>query len=372
MSAGGTGISVVTPTLGRPDEVRGMLANLALQTAVPDEVVLIDGAPKDRRTEDAVAALVASETLPFDVHWARYGGGTAIQRNRGIDRARGRFIAFIDDDIRLEPDFFALLLAAYDDPERRDVGAIVGCISNQVLDIATSPRWRWYRRLRLFGTYRPGAFDRRTGHPINRYLQPPHETLRPVDFMGSNCALWRAEVFADGLRFDPFFRDFGVLEDAHLALSAGRRWRLLEHGAARCVHLDAPGGRTAPWRVAYKTAVNYRYVFLDIVRPRAVAQERGWWTVQLVDFLRLAAYALRRPSRRAWSVTVGKLLGLVAAARLATPSAMRPCVDGSAPAASSVAPPVDPAPGDVSSIAADATAPPSPAAVPAPSPASSP
>jgi len=97
-------ITVVTPTLGRPDEVRDLLANLAAQTAPPAELVLVDGAPPgDERTREVVAAA----GLPFAIVYVRRGGGTAIQRNAGIDVAGGELIAFVDDDIRLEPDYFA-------------------------------------------------------------------------------------------------------------------------------------------------------------------------------------------------------------------------------------------------------------------------
>ncbi|MEM8960864.1 MAG: glycosyltransferase [Acidobacteriota bacterium] len=314
-----TSLSVVCPTLGRPDEVRSLLANLAAQTRLPDELILVDGAePSDRRTEDVVREVAPS--LPFPVRHERWQRGTAIQRNRGIDLASGAFVGLIDDDIRLEPDFYRVVLDAFTQPENHDVGGITGYITDQHLDPQKSRRWRWYRRLRLFGTYEPGRFDWATGHPINRYLQPPHETLRELDVMGAGCATWRRAVFDQGIRFAPFFADFGVLEDAHLALTAGRHeWRLLEAGRAHCRHLRSQTARVDNRRLCYKTAVNYRYVFLDIVRPRRIAQELGFWKVQLVDFLRLLAHAVKSPSKRAWGGVWGKVEGLMAAAFLPVP-----------------------------------------------------
>ena len=307
--------TVVTPTLGRPDEVRDLLANLSRQTVLPGLVLLIDGADEsDRRTERVVAEV--AEDLPFRCRHVRYGGGTAVQRNRGIDLAEGEFIALIDDDIRLEEDFFAVLLEAFAEDRERRIGGITGYITNQHLDPKTSPRWRWYRRLRLFTTYEPGRYDFASGYPINRYLQPPHDRLREIDFMGAGCALWRREVFDDGLRFDEFFTDFGVLEDAHLALRAGRRWRLMESGRARCTHLRSQVARIDTRRLNYKTAVNYRYVFIDLVPKRTRLQEFRFWRLQIFDTLRLLAFALRRPSVAAWQAVRGKAEGIFAAARL--------------------------------------------------------
>lgn len=308
-------ISVVTPTLYRHEQVRELIANLTNQTILPTELLLIDGAPAvDTATEQIVATLM--HLTPFPIRYIRHGGGTAIQRNVGIDHASGEFVAFIDDDIRLESDFFAHILQVFADDVNCQVGGVAGYITNQYLNPHLSPRWRWYRRLKLFTTYEPGRYDFVTGYPINRYLQSPHTMIRPIDFMGSNCAVWRRQVFAAGLRFDSFFWGHGVLEDAHLALRAGKQWTLLECGRAHCLHLHTPSGRESTRQTAVKTATNYRYVFVDIVPHRSWRQEYRFWRVQFVDLFRLFAYALftREPGR--WGTVLGKIEGIIKAIRI--------------------------------------------------------
>ena len=137
-----------------------MLENLRRQTVLPLEVVLVDGAPEG---EDETQAVVQSilPTLNYRLVYIRRGGGTAIQRNIGIDRAEGAFIAFIDDDVRLDPDYFERMLEVYDKDTERRIGGMAGYITNQFLDPDKSPRWRWYRRMRLFTTYEPGR-DRKS------------------------------------------------------------------------------------------------------------------------------------------------------------------------------------------------------------------
>lgn len=309
-------ISVVTPTLDRPEEVRALLGNLAGQTHAPFELLLVDAAPPATNdTENIVQSL--ADSLPYEVRYIRRGGGTAIQRNVGIDAARGDFIAFIDDDIVLQQDFFAELLGVLAEDHEKKVGAVAGYITNQHIDPSKSPRWRWYRRLGLFTTYEPGKYDYQTGYPINRYLQPKHDGIREIDLMGANCALWRRQVFDDGLRFSPFFVDYGVVEDAHLALCARRAgWRILEVGRARCMEMHSPRGRVSKRSVARKTAVNYRFVFVDIVPNRSVRQEMRFWRVQLVDLLRQTVWAIRRGGRKEWSAALGKVEGIIAATRV--------------------------------------------------------
>ena len=306
-------ISVVTPTLRRPREVAELLGNLSQQTRLPFELVLVDGAPKEETaTEEVVRARI--DGLPYACQYIRHGGGTAIQRNVGIDKATGDFIAFVDDDIRLAPTFFRTIMAVLAQDEAGKVGGVVGYITNQFFDREKSQRWRLYRRLRLLSTFEPGRYDFRCGYPINRYAQPPFCGVREIDSMGSGCTVWRREVFDSGLRFDHFFSDYGVLEDAHFALRAGRRWQLLECGDARCLHLHAPGGRVNPRKVGYKCVVNYYYVFNDIAGPLTMEQKFRFWRYQCFELFRIATSVVRRRRIADFDELRGRLVGFAAIA----------------------------------------------------------
>lgn len=261
--------------------------------------------------------IVASKTaaLPFRCRYIRRQGGTAIQRNAGIDAASGDFIAFIDDDVRLEPDFFRTVATVFDEDEQRRVGGIVGYRTNQYFDTEESPRWRWYRRLKLLTIYEPGRYDFESGYPINANMQRPFKGVRAIDFMTTACAVWRREVFAEGLRFDPFFRDYGVLEDAHFSLRAGRRWRLLQCGDALCEELRSPRARVDRRRIGYKCVVNYYYVFKDVVRPLTWRHKLRFWRFQAFEALRLSASAIGKRRRADFMELRGRLEGLMSVVR---------------------------------------------------------
>jgi len=307
-------ISVVTPTFRRPDEVVGLLESISLQKILPKEVILVDGAPEDEtRTEEVVSHMI--DSLPYTVRYVRHGGGTAIQRNVGIECATGDYVAFLDDDIRLEPDFFQAMLAAFAADEKREVGGIVGYRTNEYFKLDDTQRWRWYRRLKLLTTYEPGRYDFKSGYPINANLQAPFSGTRQVDFMTTSCAMWRREVLDSGLRFDIFFRDYGVLEDAHFSLRAAKEWRLLQCGDARCVHLASQHGRVDRKKIGYKYVVNYYYVFQDIVRPLTLSHKARFWRFQAFELFRMAASALRRRRRSDWNEIQGRLKGFRAVAR---------------------------------------------------------
>ncbi|MGH9364474.1 MAG: glycosyltransferase family 2 protein [Thermoanaerobaculia bacterium] len=307
-------VSVVTPTLFRPAEITGLLDNLAEQTLLPAEVVLVDGAPaEDTATAEIVAARAAS--LPFPVRYIRHGRGTAVQRNAGIDIAKGNLVAFVDDDIRLAPAFLQTVAGVFAGDEPREVGGVVGYRENQHFRLEETLRWRWFHRLGLLTTYEPGRYDFKCGYPINANMQVPFTGVREVDFMTTSCAVWRREVLDAGLRFDPFFRDYGVLEDAHFSLRARRRWRLLQCGDARCVHLASPNGREDRRRIGYKCVVNYYYVFQDVAGPLTWRHKLRFWRFQAFELLRIAASAIGRRRRSDLTELRGRLEGFVAVAR---------------------------------------------------------
>ncbi len=286
-------ISVVTPTFLRPVEVAGLLENIALLPLRPDEIILVDGAPSGHdETEQVVRSII--ETYPIRINYIRQDGGTAIQRNHGIDAAKGDFIAFIDDDVRLAPDFFRTILKVFETDHERSVGGVVGYRSNEYFDSTTSERWRWYRSLGLLTTFEPGRYDFECGYPINNSMQPPFSGTRPVDFMTTACAVWRRQVFDSGLRFDEFFRDYGVLEDAHLSLRAARDWKLLQCGDAHCVELRSPNGRSDRRSIGYKAVANYYYVFRDVAGPLDNGRLFRFWRFQAFELFRLGLSAVRR------------------------------------------------------------------------------
>ncbi len=293
MSVNSPKISIVTPTFMRPDEVKGLLENIARQSLPVLEVILVDGAPDGENTTKDVVEAIAGD-FSFPVVYVRYTGGTAIQRNVGVDRAKGDFVALVDDDVRLESDFLEVMIEEFAaDPEFR-IGGIVGYRTNEHFKADESERWRWYKRLRLLKVFEPGRYDFQTGYPINNNMQEPFSGTRPVDFMTTACAVWRREVFESGLRFHGFFRDYGVLEDAHFSLRAGRKWGLLQSGDAHCIELRSPGGRVDRRKIGYKCVVNYYFVFRDIVGPLSLVHKFRFWRYQAFEFLRIGVSAIRR------------------------------------------------------------------------------
>lgn len=307
-------ISVVCPTYHRAARVPELLQCLTEQTRLPDQVIIVDGAePTDRRTEVEVERVIASGP-PFDVRYLRSARGTARQRNHGIDAANGDLIAFLDDDVRPEPGYLAAMAGVFAADVENRVGGVAGIRLNKVFRAEERARWRWYRRLRLLSTFEPGRYDFRCGYPINASMQPVFSGTREVDFMTTACAVWRRKVFERGLRFDEWFTDYGVLEDAHFALRGRREWVLLQCGDARAIELSAPEGRVDQRRIGYKSVVNYYYVFQEASGPLTAAHKLRFWRFQLFELCRMVGTGVLLRRRSDLDNARGRVRGVLAIA----------------------------------------------------------
>lgn len=119
--------SVVVPTHRRPVALARCLAALAALQPPPggfEVVVVIDG---QEQAAEAMAAATASPCAPRVV--VQDHAGAAAARNLGVSLARGRWLAFTDDDCRPTP---AWLQALAIDVEREPAAVVGGRVRNGV------------------------------------------------------------------------------------------------------------------------------------------------------------------------------------------------------------------------------------------------
>lgn len=206
-----TDVSVVIPTCGRPDVLRGTLEGLMAQRFDParmEVLVVIDGGDPASLflvRELAAAAPFRLEALPQ----ARKGQGSA--RNAGIERAGGRIVLMLDDDILAVPDLVAAHLGHHAEGGGREDTVVTGSLPVERLDDepahVEAVRIWWEGELKSLAS-------------------PRH---RPVfrDFVTGNVSAPREALRAAG-GFDPAFVGYGR-EDYELG------YRLLQRGL-RFVH----------------------------------------------------------------------------------------------------------------------------------------
>lgn len=145
-------LSVVIPTRDRPELLARALDVLVAQTARDLDVVVVDGGSA-RETEAALARLTGPGAGRVELLHAP-GVGVSEARNLGAARARGRYLAFLDDDAISGEDWVAGVLRYLDrlDPPPHVLGGPI--VPYYVTD---KPPWfeddfelrTWGRRPRL-------------------------------------------------------------------------------------------------------------------------------------------------------------------------------------------------------------------------------
>lgn len=127
-------ITVVVPTHSRPAGLARLLVALTHQRDTPadwDVVVVNNASHQDAKS---VCALPAFKALNIRVVDEPVPGAGAA-RNRGVEAASGRVVAFLDDDVVPEATWLAALVA-------RVTGGVVGAGGRVLLDPEVAiPRW---------------------------------------------------------------------------------------------------------------------------------------------------------------------------------------------------------------------------------------
>ena len=131
-------VSVVIGTYNRCDVLRGALESLLTQDSggVDYEVIVVDNNSTDD-TRNMVENLRDTLDCKNLVYCFERTQGVSHARNRGITMARGRLIAFTDDDIRPAPNWIASVREGFNKFPHAD------CIGGKVLPPPTSefPVW---------------------------------------------------------------------------------------------------------------------------------------------------------------------------------------------------------------------------------------
>lgn len=105
-----SGVSIIVPTFKRPEAVVTALNSLLTQDATPSplEIIVVDNDP-DASARDAVKGFI--KTCPIETHYLHVPEpGVSNARNGAMAAARGRYLAFLDDDMEATQTWLSSLL----------------------------------------------------------------------------------------------------------------------------------------------------------------------------------------------------------------------------------------------------------------------
>jgi GT2 family glycosyltransferase len=225
--------SVVIVTNARPALVREAASSAAEALPADSEVIVVDG-DSGRSAEDVVRELADRSRARH--RYIPSGGGTARQRNVGIDAASGEVVVLIDDDCTVEHGLFEALTSAYED--QGVVGATGRVKQPPRARVGNSRRVRWL----LLGGGRPGTMTS-YGH-----RRPILAVERPcdVEYMYGPLMTARREIAAQ-VRFDERLGGYSLCEDDDFSYRVSRVGRV-RYVPDAVVHHREAGRRTADQR----------------------------------------------------------------------------------------------------------------------------
>jgi GT2 family glycosyltransferase len=272
-----TSISVIVPTIGRPDSLRRLLESLAAQTCRVREIIVADGSEGD-----------GISAVTIDPTWAAAGlllrrlivtpPNAVRQRQAAIREATGDLLLLLDDDVVLEPDCVKQMLKLLES----DLGvvAVMADFNNQLWPMPTRA-WHFY--LRYLVGLKEDAWQGRVVGPLLRFgYNPVPATPQPMEWLGAGNSLIRRVAYEQCGGFSDFFLHRCTMnEDVDLGLKLGRVGKILFSPAARMAHNHAPGGRVSIMQAAEDDMYN-RYCVMRFTLNRT--KSSAMWQI-LVYFL---------------------------------------------------------------------------------------
>jgi GT2 family glycosyltransferase len=234
-------ISVIVPTIGRPESLSDLLASLAAQTIGVREVIVADGS--ETQTIKSVCADPRWSQAGLKVHWIAVTPPNAVrQREAAIGISQGEFLLLLDDDVVLEPECIKHMLALL--KANPDVVGVIANFSNQSWPQPTR-LWSLYLRYVLGMT--SGSWQGRVIGPLLRFgYNPKPDGPQPMEWLGAGNSLVRRSTYNRAGGFSDFFLHRCTMnEDVDLGLKLSRLGRILFCPAAQLAHYHAPGGRVS-------------------------------------------------------------------------------------------------------------------------------
>lgn len=211
-------LSIVIPTLERPQVITRLVEQLLLQ-AYPDfEVIIVD---QSREANDALRTHADGR-----VRYLRNEVvGTCAARNRGVAHARGAVVLFFDDDSEVtQPSLFAVHAENYHDPSIGGVGGRVLDRNTALNHEQTGPVCMVSRTGRVF----PNA----TG-TVRQFINAPR---------GGHMSFRKVAIDNAG-GFDERFRGNAMREETDFSLRVIKAgWRIVFDPRGEVVHLALPFG----------------------------------------------------------------------------------------------------------------------------------
>jgi glycosyltransferase involved in cell wall biosynthesis len=251
--------SVVVPTKDRREDADATLEDLLDQSRLPERIVVADASDPTYRPSAELAE--RARHVGVDLLVLRSRPSVHVQRNLGTRRVDTPIVLFLDDDVRIPPNYAEALLARW---ERQGLKALGG-IQGTPADVPRQNRLaRGVRRLAMLSYVDPSGDAmtlRRSGKV--RFVPEPRGDVR-VPVLASGATAYRTEL-ALAHPFDERFAGYTPGGDLEMASRVAAEAPLVQTPEVRWTHLWHPRERVSStrWYVRGRCETYFRLRRLD-------------------------------------------------------------------------------------------------------------
>ncbi len=228
--------SIIIPTFHRFEALKQMLVSLKPELKADIEVIIIeqsrenDNIDKKQRIKELRKIINSKNLIYLLIHKI----GMTHANNIGVRKARGKFLIFFDDDIKIHKDCIGNLLVNFTD-------ASVGAVGGRVITVGQREEATRIDtgKISLLGSFSDG------------YSSTIRQEIDTV--VGCNWAI-RKDLFDELNGFDEQFTSFGIREESDLCLRIKKKGlKIIFEPRAVVTHerISTGGGRKSEGRLAW-------------------------------------------------------------------------------------------------------------------------